>query len=167
MFQISGPTKYSNALWWKQLGADSQPTHFVYDLSFYIDDASAPEALEFDVNQSFNGVRYTWGTECSYKYTGHWDIWNPGTEAWVTSKAACPQVSSKAWHRLVWQFERVNNQVHYISVTLDNNVMPIDAYFPLQPNYVGDGVNVAFQMDGDYRQNPYNVWLDNVTLSSW
>lgn len=167
LFTLGGPTQYSNALWWRELGADDQPTHFVYDLYFFIDNAAAPEALEFDVNQSFGGVRYTWGSECSYKNTGKWDIWDPAKEAWVTTKAPCPSVASGQWHHLVWQLERVNGQVHYISVTVDNNVMPVDLYFYPQGNYGGDGVNVAFQMDGDYKQTPYKVWLDKVTLSRW
>ncbi len=166
-FTLGGHTQYSNALWWKSFGANSTPTHFVYDLYFYIDDASAPEALEFDINQSMNGVRYTWGTECSYRNTGKWDIWNPQTEAWETTDVPCPVVSSKAWHHLTWQVERVNNQVHYISVTVDDNVTPVNKYYNPQPNYRGSDVNVAFQMDGDYRQDPYSVWLDNVSLSTW
>jgi hypothetical protein len=28
-------------------------------------------------------------------------------------------------------------------------------------------LNVAFQMDGNYAQTPYSVWLDKVTLSYW
>jgi hypothetical protein len=26
---------------------------------------------------------------------------------------------------------------------------------------------VAFQLDGDSKQTPYDVWLDQVTLSEW
>lgn len=166
-FTLGGHTHYSNALWWKSFGANSTPTHFVYDLYFYMDDPTAPEALEFDINQSMNGVRYTWGTECSYRNTGKWDIWNPKTEAWETTGVPCAVVSAKTWHHLTWQVERVNNQVHYISVTLDDNAMPVDKYYDPQLNYGGSDVNVAFQMDGDYRQDPYSVWLDNVSLSSW
>jgi len=166
-FTLGGKTHYSNALWWKSFGADSTPTHFVYDLYFYMQDPNAPEALEFDINQSFNGVRYTWGTECSYRNTGYWDIWNPQTEAWETTTVACPAVSANTWHHLTWQVERVNGQVHYISVTLDGNVGTVDKYYNPQAHYGGSDVNVAFQMDGDYRQDPYDVWLDNVSLSSW
>jgi hypothetical protein len=166
-FKLGGPTRYSNALWWKQLGPNSEPTHFVYDVYFYMTDPSAPEALEFDVNQSMNGVRYTWGTECSYRDTGHWDIWNPEAGAWVTTSVACPQVSAKEWHHLTWTVERVNGQAHYISVELDGDVHTVDKYYNPQPHYDGDGVNAAFQLDGNYRQDPYSVWLDNVSLSSW
>jgi hypothetical protein len=166
-FKIGGHTHYSNALWWKSFGADSTSTHFVYDLYFYMEDPNLPEALEFDINQSMDGVRYTWGTECSYRDTGHWDIWNPESLKWETTSVPCPEVSANTWHHLTWQVERVNGQVHYISVTLDNNVMPVDKYYNPQQHFDGSDVNVAFQMDGNYRQDPYSVWLDNVSLSSW
>jgi hypothetical protein len=166
-FKLGGPTRYSNALWWKQLGPNSTPTHFVYDLYFYMQDPSAPEALEFDINQSMNGVRYTWGTECSYRDTGYWDIWNPETGAWETTSVPCPVVAANQWHHLTWTVERVNGQAHYISVELDGDVHTVDKYYNPQRNYNGDGVNVAFQLDGDYRQDPYSVWLDNVSLSFW
>jgi hypothetical protein len=168
LFTLSGPTQYSNALWWKSFGPNSTPTHFVYDVYFYLQDPNAPEALEFDVNQSMGGARYTWGTECSYRDTGHWDIWNPEAEAWETTSVPCPPlVSANTWHHLTWQTERVDGQVHYISVTLDGNVSTVDKYYNPQPDYPGSDVNVAFQMDGDYRQDPYSVWLDNVSLSEW
>jgi len=166
-FDIGGPTPYSNALWWRTLAPNNNATHFVYDLWFYIDRAELPEALEFDVNQSFGGTRWVYGTECSYKDKGKWDVWDGPSHHWVTTKVPCPQVSSNTWHHLVWQFERVNGQVHYISVTVDGNTSPVDMYLGAESNFAGDGVDVAFQMDGDSQQNPYNVWLDQVTLTEW
>jgi len=166
-FTLGGPTQYSNALWWKSLGPNSTPTHFVYDLYFYMEHPGSPEALEFDINQSMHDVRYTWGTECSYRDTGHWDIWNPETEKWETTSVPCPVVSANTWHHLTWTVERVNGQVHYISVAVDGNVTPVDKYYNPQQQWPGADLNVAFQMDGDYRQDPYTVWLDNVSLSAW
>lgn len=166
-FKLGGPTHYSNALWWRQFGPDSKPTHFVYDLYFYMKDPAAPEALEFDINQSMNGTRWTWGTECSYRNTGYWDIWNSETLQWETTDVPCPVVSANEWHHLTWTVERVNGQAHYISVELDGKVSTVDKYYNPQKHYRGAGVNVAFQMDGDYRQDPYSVWLDNVSLSWW
>ena len=167
VFTLGGKTHYSNALWWKSLGPSSKPTRFVYDLYFYLTDPNAPEALEFDVNQSMGGTRYTWGSECSYRDTGHWDIWNPEAEVWETTSVKCPPVEAHAWHHLIWQVERVDGKVHYISVTLDDKVSRIDKYYEAQHGWKGDDVNVAFQLDGDYLQDPYSVWLDNVSLSSW
>jgi hypothetical protein len=28
-------------------------------------------------------------------------------------------------------------------------------------------LNIAFQMDGNYAQTPYKVWLDKATLKAW
>jgi hypothetical protein len=167
VYTLGGSTRYSNALWWKSLGKNSTPTHFVYDVYFYMEDPSAPEALEFDVNQSMGGTRYTWGTECSYRNTGHWDIWNSESGSWETTEVPCPQVAANTWHHLTWQLERVNGQMHYISVTLDGVVSTVDKYYNPQQGWQGDDVNVAFQLDGDYEQDAFSVWLDDVSLSYW
>jgi hypothetical protein len=166
LFTIGGTQAYSNALWWISLGGGTLLSKFTYSLDFYIDNAAAAEALEFDVNQSYGGTRYTWGTECSYKNTHQWDVWDPAHEVWVVTSAPCPQVTSAQWHHLVWQFEKVNNQVHYIGVTLDKNTYPVNVYLSPEPNWKLEDIDIAFQMDGNYEQTPYKVWLDNVTLTA-
>lgn len=166
MFWLGGKTHYSNALWWEELGPDSSPTHFDYDLYFYLDDPSAPEALEFDVNQTISGTRYVFGTECSYRNTGHWDIWDSAGGKWVETDVPCPQVAAKQWHHLVWHFERVGNQEHYIGVTLDDYYSVVDKFFDPQ-KYSGDGISVAVQMDGNYKQAPFKLWVDKMNLIRW
>lgn len=165
-FDIGGPSGYSNALWWKSLGGGTLLKVSTYSMDFYITDGKLPEALEFDVNQSFGGVRYTWGTECSYKDSKKWDVWDPSTLVWVATKVPCKPLSSQAWHHLEWKFERVNDQVHYISITLDGKTTPVDMYFDPQQGWNQEDLDIAFQMDGDFRQDPYSVWLDNVTLTT-
>jgi hypothetical protein len=166
-FDLGGRTPYSNVLWWTSVNHSTTASHFVYDLWLYTDHGDFPEALEFDVNQSFNGIRYTFGTECSFKGTGKWDVWDSKGQRWVPSKVACTQFSSNTWHHLIWQFERVNNQAHFVSVTVDNQTLPVDMFMNPQPKWHGSDVNVAFQLDGDLKQAPFNVWLDQVTLSQW
>lgn len=166
-FDIGGDTPYSNALWWRTLSPNSDATHFVYDLWFYVDHPEFAQALEFDVDQSFGGTRWVFGTECAYLGSGKWDVWDGGAHHWVPTSAPCPQVSAATWHHLIWQFERVKGQTHFISVTLDDKTMNVDMYQDAQSNFDGDGVDVAFQMDGDSKQNPFIVWLDQVTLTEW
>lgn len=141
-------------------------SHFVYDLWFYVDNADLPEALEFDVNQSFGGTRWIFGTECSLKDTGKWDVYDKGRH-WVPTNVPCTHLSSTTWHHLIWQFERAGQQVHYISVTLDDNTSQVDMYLNSQSNFDGDGIDADFQMDGDSEQDAYTVWLDQVTLTEW
>lgn len=166
-FSLGGKTGYSNALWWKSVSGGLDASHFSYDVSFYIDQPKVSEALEFDVNQSFNNIRFVWGSECNFKDTHHWDIWDPKNFKWVATSLPCPVFSANTWHHITWELERANNQVHYISLTVDGTTMPVDIYKDPQQNFNGTDINVAFQLDGDIAQHPYNVWLDEVTLKAW
>jgi len=67
---------YCNVLYFNPVAGGDNVTHFIYVLYFYIDNPAAPQALEFDVNQTFGGNRWVWGSECNFKADGVWDIWN-------------------------------------------------------------------------------------------
>jgi hypothetical protein len=166
-FTIGGSVGYSNALWWEFLEPNAAFTHFVYDFWFYINNPDVSQALEFDVNQTINGTRYTWGSECNFKGTGKWDVWNDKAAKWVPSDVDCHPFTGDVWHHGTWQLERVNGQVHYISLTVDNQVFPVDIYMDPQTNWIGNEIDVAFQMDGDSNQSSYDVWLDKVSLTQW
>lgn len=167
-FSIGGPEGYSNELWTQWLGGGSNTTHFIYDLYFYIDNPSVTQALEFDVNQSFGGKRWVYGTECNIRADGVWDVWDgrPG-HGWTPTSVPCKGFPANTWIHLVWTFERVGDQVHYISVQVGDTVYPVDQYQSNEPVWVMEDINVAFQMDGDINQEPYSVWLDNVTLTTY
>lgn len=165
-FTLGGNTPYSNALWWKTLSTDTSVSHFTYDLEFMIDNPGAAQALEFDVNQAIGNNRYVWGTQCNYRDSGKWDIWNAQSGHWDPTSVPCPEVTANQWHHLTWKFERKGNQMHYISVTLDGKTSQVDAYRNYQTGVGGNGYDVAFQLDGDYQQSPYKVWLDQVNLTA-
>lgn len=163
-FSLSGKTAYSNELYWTPIGGGNSVSHFTYDLWFYINNGNAPQSLEFDVNQAFGGTRWTWGTQCDFDQTHHWDIWDPLNEVWRPTSVPCNHFPSNTWVHLIWSFERVGNQVHYISVSVADQVYDLDIYYTAQPNWTQEEIDIAFQMDGNYAQQPYSVWLDEVNL---
>jgi len=163
-FTIAGPHPYSNELYWIPLGGGNSVSHFTYDLWFYIDHGDAPQSLEFDVNQAFGGTRWTWGSQCDFNQTHHWNVWDPLNEVWVPIFVPCDHFPSNTWIHLVWTLERVGNQVHYITLTVADQTYNVDTYFTAQPNWTQEEIDVAFQMDGNYKQEPYSVWLDEVNL---
>ena len=163
-FTLGGNHAYSNELYWIPLGGGNTPTHFTYDLWFYIDKGDAPQSLEFDVNQAFGGTRWTWGTQCDFNDTHHWDIWDPLNGVWRNTSILCNHFPSQTWVHLIWSFERVGNQVHYISVNVADQSYNVDTYYTAQPNWFQEEIDIAFQMDGNWEQQPYTVWLDEVNL---
>jgi hypothetical protein len=165
-FWLGGETRYSNALWWKQLGARDSATKFTYDLYFYLKNPSVSQALEFDVNQTLNGNMYIFGTECNLKGSKTWRVFD-NYDKWIDTGIACTVPTAYAWHHLVWEFQRTSdNRMHFLSVTLDGKKSYVDQKHRPRPKSVRE-LNVAFQMDGNSTMTDYSTWLDKVTLKIW
>ena len=167
-FNISGTIPYSDALWWKQLGAADSATNLKYDLYFYITNPGVAQALEFDNNQS-NGVhKFIFGTQCNIKTggAGHWDVWGNAAGNWLSTGIACSAPAAFTWHHLTWEFKRTATSVIYVGFTYDGVTHYVNRTYPAGPNNVHE-MNVAFQMDGDSAMHSYSAWLDKVSLTYW
>ena len=165
-FFLGGTNNYSNALWWKQLGSNPSKRNFVYDLYFYIKNPGAAQALEFDVNQSLNGKKYIFGTQCALKRHA-WDVYDPFNRRWVQTNVYCSTPTAYKWHHVVLEFRRSTEiKVSFISVTINGKKAYFNrGYWPRSSS--AKELNVAFQMDGDKYQTDYTVWLDKVKLTAW
>ncbi len=164
-FSISGSTPYSDALWWKQLGAVDSATNLKYDLDFYITNPGVAQALEFDNNQS-NGVRkFIYGTQCNIK-GGHWDVWGNAAGNWISTGIACSAPTAFQWHHLTWEFQRTATNVIFVGFTYDGVTHYVNRSYPARGSSAHE-LNVAFQMDGDYAMHAYSTWLDRITLTYW
>jgi Bacterial Ig domain len=165
-FWLGGNVPFGAALWWKQLGAIDSATHFVYDVEFFINNPHVSQALEFDINQSVNGLKYIFGTECDVRNGAGFRVWDTKNAHWMSTGASC-QVRANAWNHLTWEVERVGNQTHFIAVTLNGYRQTINRYYYARPIGNVRELNVAFQMDGDEYQDDYQAWLDRVRLYAW
>ncbi len=164
-FSISGTTPYSDALWWKQLGAADSATHLKYDVAFYITNPGVAQALEFDNNQS-NGVhKFIYGTQCNIK-GNHWDVWGNAAGNWISTGIACSAPTAFVWHHLTWEFQRTSTNVIFVGFTYDGVTHYVNRSYPARGSSVHE-MNVAFQMDGDFAMHAYSTWLDKVTLTYW
>jgi hypothetical protein len=164
-FSISGTTPYSDALWWKQLGAADTATHLKYDVAFYITNPGVAQALEFDNNQS-NGVhKFIYGTQCNIK-GNHWDVWGNAVGNWISTGIACSAPTAFVWHHLTWEFQRTATNVIFVGFTYDGVTHYVNRSYPARGSSVHE-MNVAFQMDGDFAMHAYSTWLDKVTLTYW
>lgn len=167
-FQMLNGTKpFGGALWFKFLGAVDSATHFVYDLYFYMENPSAPQALEFNVSQSAGGSHYDFSTQCDMVGARAWRVWDPVKQQWSATSAPCVQPPPNTWNHLVWEFERNSSgQVVFSAVTLNGNRSAVNVTMP----HTADsqhGVDVAFQLDANQTATPFSVWLDKVNLTYW
>lgn len=165
-FSLGGSTPYSDAIWWKDLGGSSS-TNFVYDLYFYITNTSAPQALEFDVNDTYGGHWWVFGTECNYRQTGTWRVFDTGLKKWVSTGIGCAKPNAYAWNHVTIELQRVNGKANVVAVTLNGSKHYLNRSYGPKQSSSGYQISVAFQEDGNYQQADYSVWIDNMKLTRW
>lgn len=162
-FDVGG-TSWGAALWWRELGSHDDAQNLKYDLDFYVGDTSSGQALEFDVNQTTGGSKYIFGTECDFRGSGTWRVWNAPAATWASTGVPCPMPDTNTWHHLTWELQRSGGQSHFIAVTLDGNRHDVGMSFGAT-GQGGSGLDVAFQADLTGSGGSESVWLDNVSLS--
>lgn len=164
---LSGTKPFGGALWFNFLGSHDGATHFLYDLEIYMDNPSAPQALEFNVTQSAGGSHYDFSTQCDLVGTRTWRVWDPTKKAWAASSAPCAQPAANTWTHLTWEFERDGSgKVIFSAVTMNGNRSVVNMTMP-HTSAGGSGVDVAFQIDANQTATPVSVWLDKVSLTYW
>lgn len=179
VFWVGGTTPYSDALWNNHLigafssqgmpDSDQSKTssiyNFTYDVDFYGDNLGLAEAVEFDINQFFNGMGFIFGHECRIGDGNQWDIWDNSQGKWVPTGIPCNPKSGQ-WNHLTLKVQRTSDDHEtYQSITLNGQTSTLNWTFNKGSSPGWYGVTVNFQLDGDYKQDAYKVYLDNLTLT--
>jgi hypothetical protein len=139
---------------------------FTYDVYFYGTNLELSQAVEFDINQFFNSEGFIWGHECRIAGGHEWDIWDNVNAHWVPTGIACNPVDN-SWNHVTIQVQRTSsNQLLFESITLNGVTSPVNTYYnPGAAPSDWYGITINYQMDGNYQQAPYSVYLDQLTFS--
>ena len=176
-FNVGGSVPFSDALWNNHLiGPGSSqgmpdgnrtmvPTlhNFTYDVYFYGDNMGLAQALEFDINQFFGNMGFIFGHECRIASGNEWDVWDNQNARWAPTGIPC-YPNSNSWNHLTIKVQRTsNNDLVYQSITLNGATHTLNWTFPNGSTPGWYGLTINYQMDGDSKQDSYNVYLDNLT----
>jgi len=178
-FSIGGSHPYSDVLWTNSLIGDFSSQgikdedrkiipnlhYFTYDLYFYSSQLGVAQVMEFDINQYFNGNGFVYGHQCRIAGGHEWDVWDNVNKKWKPTGIPCNPVQN-AWNHVTIQVQRTSdNKLRYHSISLNGNTKILDWYYPHynSGNWYGMGVN--FQLDGNYQQSPYTVYVDKFSLT--
>lgn len=181
-FDIGGTKPYSDVLWSNPvIGQGSTQglpdfdhtlvpslKNFVYDAYFFSSNLPASQVLEFDISQYFSGKTFIWGTQCRIAGGHEWDIWDNVNKKWVSAGVACNPVNN-AWNHVTIRVQRTwDNQLFYESITLNGVTSTLNRYYGANTAPAGwHGITLNFQMDGNYKQTPYTVYLDKLHFTYW
>lgn len=178
-FSIGGSVPYSDALWNNHLIGplstqgkfDADGTlvpslhNFTYDVYFYGSNLELAQAVEFDVNQFFDNMGFIFGHECRIVGGNQWDVWDNQNARWVPTGVPC-YPNDNAWNHVTIQVQRTSgNELVYQSITLNGQTSTLNWTFGHGSSPGWTGITINYQMDGNYRQDSYQVYLDNLTFT--
>jgi hypothetical protein len=178
-YYLGGTAVYSDVLFNNHLIGDGSsqglpdtnhalvPTlhNFTYDVYFYGSNLELSQAVEFDVNQFFDSLGFIWGNECRIAGGHEWDIWDNINQHWVPTGIPCNPVSN-SWNHVTIQVQRTaDNHLLYQSITMNGVTNTLNQYYSPRSAPGWWGVTINYQMDGNYKQSAYSVYLDQLTFS--
>ena len=178
-FNVGGSVPFSDGLWNNHLIGPSSSQglpdnngtlipslhNFTYDVYFYGNNLGLAQALEFDINQFFGNMGFIWGHECRIASGNEWDVWNNQKKYWVHTGIPC-YPNNNSWNHLTIKVQRTsNNQLFYQSITLNGVTNNVNQYYNPGSAVGWYGVTINYQEDGNSKQSPYSVYLDNLTFS--
>jgi hypothetical protein len=138
---------------------------FTYDVYLFGSNLEASQALEFDVNQFFNGMGFIWGHECRIAGGHEWDIWNNVSKKWVPTGISC-YPNDNSWNHLTIQVERTwDNKLHFQTITFNGVTSTVNQYCDPGSAPGWWGITINYQMDGNSKQSPYSVFLDELAFT--
>jgi hypothetical protein len=179
-FYVGGTTPFGDALFNNHLIGDLSSQgmpdknhnqvntyhNFTYDVYFYGSNLGLAQALEFDVNQFFSSMGFIWGHECRVAGGNEWDVWDNATSHWIPTGIPC-YPNNNSWNHLTIKVARTSsNQLQYQSIALNGVTNTLNwTYSPGGAPSSWWGITINYQMDGNSKQNPYSVYLDQLTFT--
>jgi hypothetical protein len=178
-FFIGGSTPYADVLWNNHLIGDGSsqglpdtshtliPTlhNFTYDTYFYGSNVSLAENLEFDIAQFVDNKGFMFGTQCQIVNGSVWGIWDNVNAKWVSTTVPC-KPTSNSWNHVIIKVQRTSDdQLLYESISLNGVTTTLNKKYPPSSAPGWWGVVLNFQLDGNYDQSDYSVYLDELNFT--
>jgi hypothetical protein len=187
---LLGGTPYSNIHCYRNLLAEPLASKFVLTVPFWFSPTttfnnqggpSVIQALEFTMNKWHQGQRYEFALQWQNVGTGapQWRYWDPHQtpDQWLSlniTATTMVELAGLQWHTLVLTGAIWEDQVVYQTFCLDAQNPPN----PDDPNcYVlditvapwntpgePDQLAVAIQLDGNFDETPYDLFVDQVSF---
>jgi hypothetical protein len=176
---LAGSEGYGDGFWNNHLIGDGSsqgildPNHtlvptlhdFTYDVYFWGSDVALSQAVEFDINQFVDNLGFIWGHECRIAGGNEWDVWDNLNARWVPTGVACNPVSN-SWNHVTIKVQRTtSDQLLYESITLNGVTANLNQYYDPGSAVGWYGVTINYQEDGNSKQSPYSVYLDQLTFT--
>ncbi|MBV9072787.1 MAG: hypothetical protein JOZ10_04065 [Acidobacteria bacterium] len=141
-------------------------TYLRYEFDMYIPAqyANAPQAIEFECQQTVNGDTYNFAWQADYATNG-WRVFNYTTKNWEATGIPLQQFAPDTWHHIVAIYHTAGTQAIHDSLIVDGQVFNANISHPATHTGTGLEFTNGFQLDLNSASTPYHVYVDNMQVT--
>ena len=177
---LTGGTPYSNIHCYRNLRPQPQATTFTFTVPFRFTPAtscnndtnpSIVQALEFSLSKWYEGKRYELALQWQNVGDGapqwrYWDANQPQDEEWIPINPTIDScLIANQWYTFTLHGKMMSDTVYYQYFSIDHHTYPLNIMVDAVSSTVENGLAIAAQLDGNAIQSPYNLYLDQVSLT--
>jgi hypothetical protein len=188
-FSIGGTAAYANSYWYVHRNATTTPAmpsalvtqqSYSFDLWIPAGQENNPQAIEWETQQQIQGTVYNTGWQALYAGIGdptkmlmrtfQWNNSSNGPAAgWYSTGIMVPRFTPDVWHHV-----QVDEHVSGSTIFFDDVFIDGTKYVPTNSGGAShqaivtgfnDEFNNAFQLDLNFRPDPYTVYIDNMVVT--
>jgi hypothetical protein len=178
------PNCYGNVYFWNPVASDISETSVTNDFYAMMNSVgdAASQALEFTVEHDIckancgqsneEDFRYIFSVQCDFN-SKVWRLWDgaaysTGGNAWQPTSYACDPFQAMSFNHFTFDFTRGNQEVTYVDMWINGVQYSFNnTTYGIQydtPNSKQQFV-ASVQLDGDYNEAPYSMWVDEWNIT--
>jgi hypothetical protein len=169
-FSIAASVPFTNTYWFqKHMALHTQFDLLTYEFDLFVPtaSASAPQAIEFECQQTLKGWVYNFSWQADYG-AKQWRIFNYVTKHWEQAGIALTPFTPGAWHHVLAEYhsDSATHTLFHDALTIDGVRFPVNithvAFFSGDTN---DQFTNAFQLDSNLHPDAYSVFVDQMKIT--
>jgi hypothetical protein len=169
-FWIGGSTPYTNGYWYLRDTAAKAPVKkLLYDFYLYVPSqfVSAPQAIEFQCQQTVNGYTYNYAWQADYP-THTWRTFDYVNRRWVGTTIAFPGFSGNTWHHIIAEYHAEGATTVHDALTVDGVRYSVGVVHAAKATtQTWASFSNAFQLDLNKYATDYSVYIDKMKVTYW
>lgn len=169
-FSIAATVAFSNAYWYRpHTAVPTQMNALTYEFDLYIPPGmeTAPQAIEFECQQTVGGWVYNFAWQAPYHGATVWRTFDYGLKQWQSSTIPFTAFSPGTWHHILAEFhnDTANHVVFHDALTVDGVRYPVNITHNAVFTGGSDQFTNAFQLDSNSVPTPYSVYVDAMQIT--
>ncbi len=168
-FAIAPSVPFTNAYFYQlHTAITHQITALTYAFDLYIPVGmeNAPQAIEFECQQTLDGWVYNFAWQADYA-SNQWRIFDFSLKRWDSTPLNLTRFTPGTWHHIVAEYhnDTTAHTVIHDALTIDGTRFPVNITHNAFLSGGSNQFSNAFQLDSNSTPAAYNVSVDQMTIT--